>query len=115
LMAHPYLLPGKIDPAMRRFELWAKTRDIEVTDPRHQAEAFFACLVLNDAVKHMGRFFVREYALDMLDHAQSLAAYMPFHPRPTFGPQQRFVNKGGYLLPVVDGKPDATNAKWILP
>jgi len=63
----------------------------------------------------MGRFSVRDYVLDILDHAQSLTAYIPFHPRPTFGPHQRFVNKGGYVLPVVDGRPDTTNAAWILP
>ena len=114
-MAHPFLLPGKSDPAMLRFRLWAQTRDIELSEPRMQAEAFFACLALNDAVKHVGRFFVRDYALDMLDHAQSLTAYIPFHPRPTFGPHQRFVNKGGYILPVVDGKPDTTNAVWVRP
>jgi len=114
-VAHPFLLPGKIDPALRRFELWAKTRDIDVTDPRHQAEAFFACLVLNDAVKHVGRFFVREFALDMLDHAQNLAAYVPVYPRPTLGPGQRFLTKGGYVLPIVDGKLDTSDAAWILP
>jgi mono/diheme cytochrome c family protein len=114
-MAHPFRLPGKPDPAMRRFAVWAKTRDIEVTHPRLQAEAFFACLVLNDAMKHIGRFFVRDFALDMLDHAQGLMAYLPVHPRPTIGPGQRFLTKGGYILPVVDGKADTKDAAWILP
>jgi hypothetical protein len=114
-MAHPFVLPGKIDPAMRRFELWARTRDVALTAPRLQAEAFFACIALSDAVKHVGRFFVRDFVLDMLDHAQSLAAYVPAHPRPTLGPRQRFLSKGGYMLPIVDGKPDTTNAAWILP
>ena len=114
-MAHPFRLPGKPDPAMRRFGVWAKTRDIEVTQPRLQAEAFFACLVLNDAMKHIGRFFVRDFALDMLDHAQGLMAYLPVHPRPTIGPGQRFLTKGGYILPIVDGNPETKNAEWVLP
>jgi len=114
-MAHPYLLPGKADPAMSRFAAWAKTRGVEITHPRLQAEAFFACLVLNDAVKHIGRFFVRDFALDMLDHAPGLMAYLPYHPRPTVGPQQRFLTKGGYVLPIVDGSPQVAEAEWILP
>ena len=114
-VAHPYRLPGAIDSALRRFEVWAKTRDIEITAPRQQAEAYFACLVINDAVKHMGRFRIREFALDMMDHAENLGAYMPFYPRPSFGPGQRFINKGGYVLSVVDGQVDTTDARWIIP
>lgn len=114
-MAHPFLLPGKTDPAMRRFALWAKTRNVALTEPRLQSEAFFASLALSDAIMHIGRFFVRDFVLDMLDHAQGLAVYLPYHPRPTIGPRQRFLSKGGYVLPVVDGKLQAADAAWILP
>jgi len=114
-MAHPFRLPGKIDPAMRRFELWAKTRGIDITAPRQQAQAFFACLALRHALVHMGRFFVGDYMLDTLDHAQNLVAYLPFYPRATLGPGQRFLNKGGYVLPIIDGQLGAENAEWILP
>ena len=75
----------------------------------------FATLVINDAVKHMGRFRIREFALDMMDHAENLSAYMPFYPRPSFGPGQRFINKGGYVLRVVDGRVETTDAEWIIP
>jgi hypothetical protein len=114
-VAHPFRLPGQVDPALARFSVWAKTRGIELTSPRRQSEAFFACLALKDAIAHMGRFFIREYALDTLDHAQSLVAYLPFYPRPTLGPQQRFMNKGGYVLPVVNGQVVTQEAEWILP
>jgi hypothetical protein len=114
-IAHPYRLPGKIDPAMRRFEAWARSRDIDITASRLQAETYFACLVTKDAVKHMRRYFIREYALDMLDHAESLGAYLPGYEQPSFGPGQRFISKGGYILPVVDGELDTQGADWILP
>ena len=51
----------------------------------------------------------------MLDHAQSIVAYLPYYPRPTLGPGQRFVNKGGYVLPIIDGHPVTKDAAWILP
>ena len=114
-VAHPYRLPGAIDPALTRFKVWAKTRDVELTHPRRQAEAFFACLALKDAIAHMGRFFIRDFALDSLDHAQSIVAYLPYYPRPTLGPRQRFVNKGGYVLPIVNGAAVIEDAKWIVP
>jgi hypothetical protein len=114
-VAHPFRLPGHVDPAFARFRVWAKTRGIELTSPRRQSEAFFACLAMKDTIAHMGRFFIRDFALDTLDHAQSIVAYLPFYPRPTLGPHQRFVNKGGYVLPIVDGQPDQKGAAWILP
>ena len=114
-LAHPFRLPGTIDPAIRRFELWAKTRGIDVTAPRQQGQAFFACLVLKHALKHMGRFFVRDYMLDILDHAQNLVVYLSYYPRPTLGPGQRFLSKGGYVLPVTDGRLETVDAKWLLP
>jgi len=113
--AHPYRLPGERDPALRRFAVWAKTRGIEIRYPRQQAETFFACFAANDVVRHLRRYFVRDYLLDMLDHAQGLAAYVPIHPRPTLGPGQRFLTKGGYILPVVEGHPDTKHATFILP
>ena len=112
---HPYRLPGATDPAFKRFEIWARTRNVELTAPHQQAEAYFATLVIKSAVKHMGRFRIREFALDMMDHGESMSVYVPFYPRPSFGPGQRFINKGGYILPIVDGTPVPAEATWIIP
>jgi hypothetical protein len=114
-VAHPFRLPGASDSALRRFTIWARTRGIEIRYPRLQAEAFFACFAANDALNHVRRYLLRDYALDSLDHAQGLAVYVPIHPRPTLGPRQRFLTKGGYVLPVVDGRPVTRDAAWVLP
>jgi hypothetical protein len=114
-VAHPFRLPGKTDSAFMRFTIWARSRGIEIRYPRLQSEAFFACLATNDVLMHLQRYFVRDYVLDMLDHAQGLSAYLPIYPRPTLGPGQRFLTKGGYVLPVLNGQPDSTSAAWIQP
>jgi mono/diheme cytochrome c family protein len=114
-VAHPYRLPGESDPGLKRFTVWARTRGIELRHPRLQAEAFFACLAANDGITHMERYFMRDYVLDMLDHAQDLALYLPIHPRATLGPGQRFLTKGGYVLPIVGGLADTKDPVWILP
>lgn len=114
-VAHPYYLPGQPDSAMERFNAWARTRGIEINYPRIQSEAFFASLATNDALNHIRRYLLRDYMLDSLDHAQGLAVYVPIHPRATLGPNQRFLTKGGYLLPIVEGHADTKNATWILP
>ena len=63
----------------------------------------------------MGRFFIREFALDKLDHSESLAAFVPMYEQPSFGPGQRFISKGGYIVPVVDGQVKTVEAQWFLP
>jgi hypothetical protein len=115
LVAHPFRLPNSIDPAARRFEAWAKSREVVVSHRRAQAEAFYAALVFKNVVKHMRRYYVREYALDVIDHSEGMAAYLPLYPRASFGPGQRYINKGGYILPIVNGKADTKDAAWILP
>jgi hypothetical protein len=114
-VAHPFRLPGKTDPAFMRFTIWARSRGIEVRYPRLQSTAYFACIATNDALIHLSRYLVRDYVLDMLDHAQGLGIYLPIYPRPTLGPGQRFLTKGGYVLPVLNGQPDSTSAAWIQP
>lgn len=114
-IAHPYRLPGEPDPALRRFIAWAKTRHIEIAYPRQQSEAYFACLAANDSLTHIRRFLIRDYMLDMLDHAQGLAGYLPVYARPTLGPGQRYLTKGGYVLRVVDGTADSTHVEWVRP
>jgi hypothetical protein len=113
--AHPFVLPGQPDPARRRFQVWLRSRRIALVDERRQAYAYFACLAANDAIQHAGRFFVRDYVLDILDHAQGLGAYLPFHPRPSTGPGQRYLSKGGFVVPVRNGVAQVERARWIVP
>jgi hypothetical protein len=112
---HPFALPGETDPALRRFRAWAASRGLTLHDERRQAEAYFGCLAANEGLMHAGRYFVRDYVLDSLDHAQGLLAYLPLHPRASAGPGQRFLVKGGYVLPIEKGIPHPARARWIAP
>jgi mono/diheme cytochrome c family protein len=115
LVAHPYRVPGSVDSAYRRLEIWAKPRQIEISYPRIQGEAFFSAMFMSDMVKHMDRFFVREYLLDLIGHAQGMALYVPGYDHVTLGRDQIFLSKGGYLLPIVKGKIDTASAQWAIP
>jgi hypothetical protein len=112
---HPFALPGALDPALVRFRAWARSRGIASGDERRQAEAWFACLAANEGLMHAGRFLVRDYVLDSLDHAQGLPAYLPLYARGSAGPAQRFLVKGGYVLPLEGGRPSPARARWIVP
>lgn len=114
-LVHPYRLPGTLDPAFRRMDAWTRVRNIELPYPRLQGEAFFAAMLMSEVVKHLDKFYIREYVLDLLGHAQGMVLYLPYYSRPTFGPGQIYVSKGGYILPVVNGKLDAGSSHWVSP
>jgi hypothetical protein len=113
--AHPFALPDAKDAALDRFRRWMSLRHLPIRDERRQAEAFFACFAAHEALAHLGRFFVRDYALDSLDHAQALPSYLPIHVPAGLGPGQRFLAKGGYVAPVRGGRLAAARAVRITP
>ncbi len=115
LAAHGYVLPGAPDPALQRFRAWRSSRGIAARHERRQAQAYFACLAAKEGLMHADRFFLRDYFLDSLDHAQALPAYLPLYPRASTGPGQRFLAKGGYLLPLLNGRPVPQQARWLVP
>jgi len=47
---------------------------------------------------------------DLLDHGERMAEYSGNYPRLSFGPEQRFLAKGAYLINLSDGAD-----KWIVP
>jgi len=110
-LAHLLRLPGAPDPPRERFRAWAAGRGVSRRHERVQAQTFFACLATAESIKHVGRYPSREYLMDLLDHASNLAAYLPLYPRPGFGPGQRVLNRGGYLVDLSGRRGPA----WVVP
>ena len=108
-------LPSQVDSAMTRFKVWARLRGISVTHPKLQAEAFFASFATNDALEHIRRYRIQDYLLEMLEHSEGLPLYLPIYPKASIGPGQRFLTKGGYLVPIMASKADYKRATWIQP
>ena len=63
-----------------------------------------------EGVMHVRRNFYRDYLLDGLDHVQRMARLVANYPRVSFGPEQRYLAKGSY---VVDLK--YRSNRWIVP
>lgn len=116
-VAHPFALLGEGDAALTRFRIWLRARGIAPREERIQANAYFACLAANEGVMHIRRHFYRDYFMDVLDHAQGLSAYLPLYPSPSLGPGQRFMAKGGYILPLASAAPSepASSPTLIVP
>jgi len=93
----------------------SKTRHIDFKYPRLQSEAFFSSLLMSEMIKHLDGFYIRKYMLDLIGHSQGLDLYLPFYFRATFGPGQVFLNKGWYILPVIQGNLYSNKSEWIVP
>jgi mono/diheme cytochrome c family protein/ABC-type branched-subunit amino acid transport system substrate-binding protein len=104
-------LPNEPDPALRRYLAWARVQKVTVREERHQALAYFACMVFAEGVKHTGLYLSRDYVLDLLNHSSKLTAYLPLYTRGGITPWQRVLSRGGYLVNL-SGHEDPT---WVVP
>jgi len=104
-------MPNAPDPALRRYLAWARVQKVKVQEERHQALAYFACLVFAEGVKHTGLYLSRDYVLDLLNHSSKLTAYLPLYTRGSITPWQRVLSRGGYLVDLSGRAKPA----WIVP
>jgi mono/diheme cytochrome c family protein len=110
-VVHLTALPGEPDPSLQRFRAWAGARGIRIREERHQALAYFAGMAFAEGTKHMGRFMVRDYLLDLLDHASNLTAYLPLYVKSGLTPGQRVRSRGGYVVDL-SGRLEPA---WVVP
>ena len=110
-MVHLTALPGEPDPALERFRAWARARGVRIREERRQALAYFACLAFAEGTKHMGRFLLRDYLVDLLEHASTLTAYLPLYRRAGMTPGQRVLSRGGYVVDL-SGRLEPS---WLVP
>ncbi len=86
-----------------------KSRDIPITRPLLQGQTFYACMVLGDGMTHIKRNFYRDYLLDVIDHVQRMSVFVGNYPRVSFGPEQRYLAKGAYVIDLKTKK-----SRWVV-
>lgn len=112
-VAHPWALPK--DQALRyaRISGWLTGQGVKPDKTRRRIEdqTFFALTVLNEGVMHLQKNFYRDYLLELIDHSSGLEGLSTFYPRLSFGPGQRALSKGCYVVPLGGaGRPE-----WVVP
>ena len=117
-IVHPFSLDDEFEGTFRRTSAWMSNRGIEIRNPRLQAQTYFACMLAGEALMHVKfDYFYRDFFLEGIDHMSSVAGFCASHPNPSFGPGQRYISKGSYVLsPTVGEARDAeATATWIVP
>lgn len=77
------------------------------------AQTYYACLVAGEGLMHIRWFFYRDYFLDAIDHLSGAEAFSSFYPRLSFGPGQRYLSKGCYILKLGAGDQLVQDSSWI--
>ena len=72
-------------------------------------------MLAGKGLKHIKRYFYRDYFMDSIDHAQTMAIFDVLYPRLSFGPGQRYLAKGCYMIELGGDEPLVQRASWIVP
>lgn len=99
---------------LRRFGAWARSRGLGVTHPRVQLQAYFALLLLGDALMHVRQHLVREYVLETIEHTAYRSLVTAGLPRLSLASGQRFASKGAHVTRIVPGR-GAAPPSWRVP
>lgn len=114
-VVYPFGMPEEMAPRLVRPETWLDARKVP-GERRARLEAFFAAVLLSDALRETHGVLVREYIIERLEHMVDRAVISTPYPRVTLGPGERFASKGCYLVRVDENGSSLTRAsEWIVP
>ena len=115
-VAHPYSLPTDLKQRSQRIQAWLRNRNRPLVDIKIQDQTYFASLIMGEALTHIKRYFYRDYLIDTIDHAEGMGVFSAYYPRLSFGPGQRYLAKGGYILELTSQNDElVNNSIWIVP
>jgi hypothetical protein len=115
ILASPFSLPDEGRLKAKRLEIWLAQRGLPKDEFRIRDEAFFACMIAGEGLMHVNQYLFRDYFLELIDHTSGAAAYASTFPRLSFGPDQRYLAKGCYLLPLSQAGSGGAKDSWIVP
>ncbi len=111
-LVHPFTRPDDLSRRLANFEIWLRSRRVPEGVRRVQDQTLLACTLAGEALMHELRDFDREYFLELGDHGGTSQTVSAFHSRLSFGPGQRLLERGCWLVPIAG---DAKDARWVTP
>jgi hypothetical protein len=115
ILASPFSLPDEARLRGKRLEIWLAQRGLPKDEIRVRDETFFACMIAGEGLMHVRQYLYRDYFLELIDHTAGAAAYAGTYPRLSFGPGQRYLAKGCYLIRLGEGRTGAAKDAWVVP
>ena len=111
-LVSPFSPPADLAARWPRVAAWLKIRGVPPGERRIQDQTLVACVVTGEALMHLNDEFHRDYFLELVDHVGTNPIVSAFHSRLSFGPGQRVVSRGCYLVPLGG---EAGSPRWVIP
>ena len=109
----PYVDQTMQKRKMLRASVWAKSRKIDISDPRILSDTFTAFMITGNALRHLRGNYYRDYLLELLEHKVERAVVSSLYPRLAIGPGQRYAAKACRIEKIGDTLEAVT--PWIVP
>jgi mono/diheme cytochrome c family protein len=100
-ITYPYQLPQDEATHAGYAKVWLRSKGVPVDDHRISSRMYSLMLLMNEVIPKMRRNFYRDYLLDLVDRS-TLHGY-PDYERLSFGPGQRYISKGWYVVTLSRG------------
>lgn len=97
-LTYPYALPDKQALKKRRLLQWLKVRGIPQRDVFVEDRMYFLGWLLSDVLKQMRNDLYRDYFLESFEMMREQQRAIALYPHVSFGPDQRYAAKGGYIV-----------------
>jgi hypothetical protein len=109
IVARPWAAPSDAAARWVRVASWSADRGLPAVPAelrRVVDQTFFALFLLSEGVGHLRRNFQRDYLIEAIDHMTGVEAWSSYWPQASFGPGQRVLSKGCWLVPLGGGAPE---------
>jgi mono/diheme cytochrome c family protein len=101
-LLNPFAPSAEAALRFSRVSGWLQSQGV-TPDPRQRRiedQTFFAATVLSEGVMHLRKNLQRDYLLELIDHFPGFDGLSSSWPRLSFGPGQRVLAKGCYVVPL---------------
>ena len=112
----PYRLPDDFAKSEPSFAGLTRSNQYPADYPMAKAKMSLNLMILNKALFMMKGYFQRDRLLEVIDMMQDDTT-IPLYPRLSFGPGQRYISKGCYIVKLGSGAtPKIIRASdWVIP
>ena len=116
-LVHPFVLSENQESVFKRVGGWLKGKKIPIQNHRILGQTYYACMMLKEGLMHIKRHFYRDYLMDALDHGNAKSIFAVNYPRLSYGPGQRYLAKGAFIVenPASKKEKPSASAIWTVP
>lgn len=116
-LVYPFALPQAESVHAFRVRAWLRSRGVERSHERIQANTHFALSITDHALMRLLQNYSRDYFIESVEHETENMPNPGVFPTLSLGPGQRFASRGSYIVKLPDSQTGRIEpvSGWIVP